>query len=216
MLLTHQNKEKCSITDSMTLALLPFNVWSFGGFKRCLVVLVVEHSFPVRLLSPRVLAPQIATWPGLSAHSNVSPQVNLTELKTKIIKVLDCTYAYNIHKKCKCSWGSYINPCTQMMREMLYLISFWRYRWFHLIQTARLCNYIQNNVNILNIHIGFRYMWVIYLFLLLCKVSFGLGGPGSLTVRKRKNISQLWQMMENMTTKNILCKPSKITAEALQ
>lgn len=54
--------------------------------------------------------------------------------------------------------GSYINPCTQMMRAMLYPISFWRYRWFYLVQTARLCNYIQNSVNILNIHIDFRYL----------------------------------------------------------
>lgn len=43
------------------LLLLPLNVRSFWGVKHCLVVLVVAHSFPVRLLSPRVLVPQIAT-----------------------------------------------------------------------------------------------------------------------------------------------------------
>lgn len=97
---------------------LPFNVWSFCGVKGCLLVFVVVYSFPIRLLSPNVFVPQIATansftnkqsWvlffylgPGLFSKSNFNSWVNLIKIHNKTIKLLDCV---RMHTNVRYAWS---------------------------------------------------------------------------------------------------------------
>ncbi len=64
---------------------IPFNVWSFCGVKGCLVVLVVGHSFPLRLLLPSVFVPHIATAKSLT---NKESQVLFSVLDPYIVMLV--------------------------------------------------------------------------------------------------------------------------------
>lgn len=115
---------------------IPFNVWSFSGVKGILFVLVMGHSLPVRLLSPRVLVPHIATpnsftniesrvWWFILLHSSLlsftpCPKWIWQKSKTKVIRVSDCTFAYKSQNTLSLD-GRLTNTGAEVLFSSIYL-----------------------------------------------------------------------------------------------